>query len=109
MFVEVSVSKFPKSLMLHFLCRNVIIPVIDTHCERKALLTTVKADSAHFLEQLQAGMSWNDFRTACERYQYRYGFVQECKEIIKKYLSTRILLCWFHVKAAWHDSLLTKV
>ena len=55
------------------------------------------------------GLTWDDFMKECSIYRRRFAYMDEAKELLASYLSTSILLCWFHVKAAWHDSLLPKV
>lgn len=91
------------------LCRNSHVPAVDVECDHQAVLMVLMEDAKNLHQRLLSSLSWVDFTTAARHFRFRYAHMEECKDVVRRYLSTAILLCWFHVKAAWHDNLLTKV
>ena len=60
------------------------------------------------LHALRGKLSWTSYRRLITDFQEKFGYMEICKELLSV-IDVHILLCWFHVKAAWNDSLLTKV
>lgn len=83
-------------------------PEVSATCTDEALRIVLEDDVQHFVNLLNGHLQWSTFVASADRFRHRWKSVPECQALCC-ILASRILLCWFHVKAAWHDSLLTKV
>lgn len=77
--------------------------------DQAAVLSVLLDESKNLLSLLVNGLDWTTFTSKRDLFKQRFGHLSEVEALIAMYLNTDILLCWFHVKAAWLDNLLTKV
>ena len=68
----------------------------------------LKLEAEKLLHALRGKLSWTSYRRLITDFHEKFGYMEICKELLSV-IDVHILLCWFHVKAAWNDSLLTKV